>query len=80
MPIEVICRIEKVGQITTKLGRVVIVVSLVAKDGMSLRHSPLAVSKMIWEISVGVMMNGSSNLWESVQVPETETKVITIMR
>ena len=40
MPTEVIYCIEKVGQITTKSGRVTMVASLVDEDGMSFKVFP----------------------------------------
>ena len=45
MPTEVIYCIERVGQITTKSGRVIMVVSLVDEDGMSFKAFPASCLK-----------------------------------
>ena len=45
MSTEVFCCIEKVGQITTKSGRVIIVISLVDEDGKSFKTFPTGCLK-----------------------------------
>ena len=79
MPTEVIYHIEKAEQISTKSGRVIMVVSLVDEDGTSFKAFPAGCLKndlrdFGWGDEWFIKSLGK---WPA---PETQTKAITTMR
>ena len=79
VPTEIIYCTEKVGQITTKSERVIMVVSLVDKDGISLKAFPAScLRNNLRDFSWA--KNGSSNALVSGRDPDQNYYHYEIMR